>query len=1088
MASTHSSIARFVNVRSPQNLNDIGDSTIRIITPPLEFDSALLKLVSNGTIDTREKMLEKAKAILPQTTDNLASLEILDVVRRAIMPRGVTAASTALAIKDITGSTPTELLSTDAYRTRWYATWERFYAQTLLGLDRRDTTNLLRAAEVVQLISSMAAGDKLATWTEVLQWRVLVPKALFLPIEKKNPNQPQAVKDMLDKVEKLAREHKLYKGIAEKTRLEDKRFYRTGAGAESKNIFTFKGKEMDKAPDLQQMAEAVLRGKKTILADDGPQSKLGEFHKSQGARTRSFALATAQQMKEPGNWLEEELGKPATQSVFDKDEQEFLKEKNATALDDSERNAIDMIEKELYRESRDLLYMPMNSLPADVLQNENVKYLMSVMSFPVHYPKYKGMLPMPISLPMTQRVHVLGIGDLIVVEEQVNRYELGEVAHIENVMGKEVRNRTHLRVSETETTVTQEAEDSTEDEKSLQTTDRFELTKETQEQLESSLDVTAGATVTASYGPVSISANAGLASSTSASTSRNTSSSLAREAVEKAVTKVARRVREEQVSRALNRVEETNSHGFNNDTTSNLCGIYRWVDKYYTVRAVNYGRRLMLEMIVPEPANGLIYAQNMHSEEEYIAPPPPAITFGPEDITPLNYLDYAEIYSATDIPAPPTSVVYQTVTYGAMSDGKESVLVVDNKTLAIPEGYQTTNVWSNAAVSHFGDGDFSGESYHFAGSKLIGGGNSSLIGVTGALEVASMAVGSAFVVGYKVRSELLDNSYDDWRVNAWASIKQAYANEVAIYEEKLAARAIGQGVHIHGRNPEHNREIIKNELKRAAVKFLSNDMGILIVDGMVRFGEIFDAADDTGDFDLEEARAEGMITQFFEQAFEWHNMTWHLYPYFWAKQSRQHGKLLAEDVDPKMRNFLSAGAARVVVPVPDVYEDAVLNFFNTNEIWSGGEPPMIDDPEYISIAEELKQGRENSFNSPIYYEGAGTPPPFIIDEWEVKLPTSLVKLQSGDALPSFPAGLFETDTARLLDQKAVATGSGVDWRNSIVELLTLFGVVSPEDEAVRRAFANDSGYPGDHNSDAIASIDQWSYFFVLNHVDLNGLP
>ncbi|MBT8457938.1 MAG: DUF3597 family protein [Rhodobacteraceae bacterium] len=265
-------------------------------------------------------------------------------------------------------------------------------------------------------------------------------------------------------------------------------------------------------------------------------------------------------------------------------------------------------------------------------------------------------------------------------------------------------------------------------------------------------------------------------------------------------------------------------------------------------------------------------------------------------------------------------------------------------------------------------------------------------------------------------------------------------------------------------------------------------MGTLIVDGTVRTNELFDAADDTGDFDIEEARIEGMIVQFFEQAFEWHNMAWLLYPYFWAKHSRQHMKLLAEDPDPKMRDFLSAGAARVVVPVPEVYEDAVLNFFETNEIWNGGEPPMVDDPEFISIAEELKQGRTNSFNSPIYYEGAGTPPPYIVDEWEVKLPTSLVKLQSDDTLPTFPVGLFETDTARLLDQRTQSTGTGANWRNSIVDLLMLYGVATPEDEAARRAFANSSGYPGDHETDAIASVDGWTYFYVLGQIDLNGLP
>ena len=265
-------------------------------------------------------------------------------------------------------------------------------------------------------------------------------------------------------------------------------------------------------------------------------------------------------------------------------------------------------------------------------------------------------------------------------------------------------------------------------------------------------------------------------------------------------------------------------------------------------------------------------------------------------------------------------------------------------------------------------------------------------------------------------------------------------------------------------------------------------MGSLVVNGTTRLQEVFNAADDTGDFDLDEARHEGQIIQFFEQAFEWHNMTYLFYPYFWAKESRHHKKMLAHDEDPAMRDFLSAGAARVVLPVPVEYEDAVLNFFETNEIWNGGEPPLIDDPEYISIAEELKQGRTNSFNSPIYYEGAGTPPPFIVDEWEVKMPTSLVLLQEDGTLPEFPAGLFETDAAALLDQAVQAQGQGANWRNSVVDLLLLYGVANAEVEANRRAFASQEGYTGDADTDAIASVDSWSYFYVLNEVNLNGMP
>jgi hypothetical protein len=68
------------------------------------------------------------------------------------------------------------------------------------------------------------------------------------------------------------------------------------------------------------------------------------------------------------------------------------------------------------------------------------------------------------------------------------------------------------------------------------------------------------------------------------------------------VSRIMQRAREERMRRTLERYEEKNEHGFDNkDGAGHVIGIYRWVDKCYQARLINYGRRLMLEFIVPEP-------------------------------------------------------------------------------------------------------------------------------------------------------------------------------------------------------------------------------------------------------------------------------------------------------------------------------------------------------------------------------------------------------------------------------------------------------------------------------------------------------
>ena len=56
-------------------------------------------------------------------------------------------------------------------------------------------------------------------------------------------------------------------------------------------------------------------------------------------------------------------------------------------------------------------------------------------------------------------------------------------------------------------------------------------------------------------------------------------------------------------SRILREFEENNKHGYDNrQGESHVTGVYRWVDKIYKNRLVNYGKRLMYEFNVPEPS------------------------------------------------------------------------------------------------------------------------------------------------------------------------------------------------------------------------------------------------------------------------------------------------------------------------------------------------------------------------------------------------------------------------------------------------------------------------------------------------------
>ena len=93
------------------------------------------------------------------------------------------------------------------------------------------------------------------------------------------------------------------------------------------------------------------------------------------------------------------------------------------------------------------------------------------------------------------------------------------------------------------------------------------------------------------------------ASSNSTSTSNTLARKQAQEVTERALERVIQKVSTTRTSVVKKEFEETNRHGFDNKGGNrHVSGVYRWVDKIYTNRLINYGNRLMYEFMIPEPS------------------------------------------------------------------------------------------------------------------------------------------------------------------------------------------------------------------------------------------------------------------------------------------------------------------------------------------------------------------------------------------------------------------------------------------------------------------------------------------------------
>jgi hypothetical protein len=586
---------------------------------------------------------------------------------------------------------------------------------------------------------------------------------------------------------------------------------------------------------------------------------------------------------------------------------------------------------------------------------------------------------------------ILGIADLLVVEQELLRYQLGEVAHIENVLKTEVRSRTFKTSDTIQQTTTIETETTQEKERDLASTERFELQTESQTVINQSASKDAGLTIHASYGPsIDATANFNASSSSSSEQSSTASTSFAREITNKAIDRVQTRTLTRRTVTTINVVEETNLHSFDNKTgNADVIGVYRFVDKIYRAQVVSYGKRLMLEFIVPEPAAFLRFALTNKPVENVtlVNPDPPGYCVGGTTFAPLqatdiardNYLFWASKYGAQDVQTPPPSVAIASGSKRSaekldtvQSDGERKISS-DLFDVSIPDGY----LCQSAFVNIFGETQLGDHAVVFQiqdqqGQYVEPFDDGHLFTLhldptpTVTVSINSLGFHNWEVIA-TVFTTLSPEKFQEWQLKTFASIMNAYRDLKSAFDAAVKeARLQAQDGTISGTNPANNRVTEQTELKRGCISLLTGQ----------RF-DLFDAVNRNvapfghPEIDFAEAKAEGAYIQVFEQTFEWNNMVYLFYPYFWGKKSEWVTIAQLTDNDPLFGQFLRAGAARVQVPVRVGFEDAILTYLSTGELWAG-EGTLVNseggpDTQHLSIIDELKSQSGNN-----NIEGLGT--------------------------------------------------------------------------------------------------------------------
>jgi hypothetical protein len=691
----------------------------------------------------------------------------------------------------------------------------------------------------------------------------------------------------------------------------------------------------------------------------------------------------------------------------------------------------------------------------------------------------------------------IGIGDLKVVKQWLCGYKVGEISHIHNIMKGEEKERNHRHLEKTEEAFSFSSEQNENSQQESQTTDRFEMKKEAEKVIKTDLNVNAHANFTYKQGEaIIVNVGGSFAYSNSNQDTQRSSSNYARDVMDKAVTQIQSRTSQQRSITKLFETEEKNNHKFSNTLqgATHTSGIYRWLDKKYNAQLYNYGKRMMFEFVIPEPAAFYVESKLTAAEIDIMAPKkpvriiePPVTIFNPEavqvplapqDITQDIFNKLCLRYDLQEFTFPRLTKKVKVVdsqtgksllrkAYGQSGDHNWTSDRFDWQ--MEDRGYRIAGVvfrgqarfWDQIAEASNLDSENNRFDFWINGLNLSGPlPNTPSAEPTAAIVSINASFGPGAVnyetfdatdgmisvdlgfqdVDYYEISVLVELALDPqyllrWQIGVYNKINSIvqsevdkineeneirYNAELADYHNKLN-ELNAQTVNdiIQGKSEAFNRQIIQEELKKHCITLIAKEFDAVEADDLLSsedaveprtvnatfkkffVGEVVENSTsetvvgfvdvaksmEYPKINIDVAKKKAKTIQFIEQAFEWQNIAYLCYPYFWAAEKKWIKLMNRLDyTDNNMTAFLKAGSVRVLLAVTPHYNDAVMHFIATREPWEGGPLPVIGDPLFIPLYEEIRKQQDDLQNA--------TPED---QPWSFEIPTSLVYLQDSSS-------------------------------------------------------------------------------------------
>lgn len=545
--------------------------------------------------------------------------------------------------------------------------------------------------------------------------------------------------------------------------------------------------------------------------------------------------------------------------------------------------------------------------------------------------------------------------------------ERGELLHSVGLAPGETVMLIHREWSSREVSFEKVVSDEFDQNKEEDVTENTELASATDTTSRHSSALSTSATASGSWGFASGSASVGYNSTSDDETakrdSRNHSVSVTR--------KASSRTRQEHKTTFTVKqqagVEDQSVRTITNQNTNAPMRIdFHQLIRDWRVDLYRYGLRLTYDIVVPAPGIDLLARVAELRRIDHQLAQNFTFTLLPSDITRDKWPTLAAKYSADVTPPDPeTSLMTQELSYPYQreDDAKKSSPRFDTLSFEVPAGYYVRKASFAAWFTLYPDGQFDVEedtaaeighngpevrSYEVQLDQLNGrSGHLAVIMFSKNLQSGYAHATLEIVQG--------DEAWSAWRNTAWSAMRKGAEDLWQAHRQDLQQQRDRLADDLTKWDPLTLRRMEREEIMKSILKWIFGPgFNLMPSDIMNLYGGDANGLanlDVSGLTPGEWARIMGFgeFIKFIQQAIEWENVLFFIYPYFWDNPRNHPLKLFLEHPDAEHQTFLRGGAARVVLTVRPGFEESFTRFYE------GGAPDAdIGHHPYLTIAQEIQ--------------------------------------------------------------------------------------------------------------------------------------